>query len=366
MTLSRRRFMQAAGSGLLLQSPLARAELAAAAGAPDFAAGNSTRVAVTQGDSRRRNIYDALVSIDAEIMAGLRGKRYVMIKPNNVSTERQLASTHVDALAGILDYLEPRFHGPVVIAESSAGDTLEGFEAFHYNRLAGERRAQKVSLVDLNREGRYETLPLLDYDLHIAQVRLAARVLDYDAFTISSAMLKTHNTVVATMSVKNMVLGSPLHSAPGELGWNDKRKYHVGLRQMHYNMLVTAQKLEPNWGLAVIDGFEGMEGAGPTDGTPVESHVAIASVDFVAADRVALEVMGINPGWVGYLCYCGQAGLGQYDLDRIQIVGTPIAAVQKKYQLHPDMQQELEWMGPMNELPPRVGSLLRPEEWVRG
>lgn len=365
MTLSRRRFMQAAGSGLLLQSPLAKAKLAAAASVLP-ALSPTTKVAVTQGESRRRNIYDALVSIDAEIMAGLRGKRYVIIKPNNVSTERQLASTHVDALAGILDYLEARFHEPVVIAESSAGDTLEGFEAFHYDRLAAERKAQKVSLLDLNREGRYETIPLLDYDLHITQARLAARVLDFDAFVICSAMLKTHNTVVATLSVKNMVLGSPLHSAPGENPWNDKRKYHAGLRQTHYNMLVTAQKLEPNWGLAVIDGFEGMEGAGPTDGSAVASHVAIASTDFIAADRVGLEVMGINPGWVGYLCYCGQAGLGQYDLDRIQIVGTPLASVQKKYALSPDMQRQLEWMGPMNELPPRVGSLLTPQEWARG
>lgn len=365
MTLSRRRFMQAAGSGLLLQSPLAKAKLAAAASVLP-ALSPTTKVAVTQGESRRRNIYDALVSIDAEIMAGLRGKRYVIIKPNNVSTERQLASTHVDALAGILDYLEARFHEPVVIAESSAGDTLEGFEAFHYDRLAAERKAQKVSLLDLNREGRYETIPLLDYDLHITQARLAARVLDFDAFVICSAMLKTHNTVVATLSVKNMVLGSPLHSAPGENPWNDKRKYHAGLRQTHYNMLVTAQKLEPNWGLAVIDGFEGMEGAGPTDGSTVASHVAIASTDFIAADRVGLEVMGINPGWVGYLCYCGQAGLGQYDLDRIQIVGTPLASVQKKYALSPDMQRQLEWMGPMNELPPRVGSLLKPQEWARG
>lgn len=365
MTLSRRRFVQAAGSSLLLTSPILNAERAAHSDARPEPA-NQAEVALAHGDDRRKNIVEALTSIDSRIRAGLRGKKYVVIKPNNVSTERQLAATHVDALAGILDYLEPRFHGPVVIAESSAGDTLHGFESFHYDRLPAERRGQRVTLVDLNREGRYQTIPLIDYDLHITPVRLAARVLDPDAFVISSAMLKTHNTVVATMSVKNMVLGSPLHSVPGELPWNDKRKYHVGLRQTHYNMLVTAQKLQPNWGLAVIDGFEGMEGAGPSDGTPVQSRVAIASTDFIAADRVALELMGIDPGWVGYLCYCGQAGLGEYDLKKIQIVGTPIAAVQKKYKLSPDVQHELEWMGPMNELPPRVGSLLRPEEWACG
>ena len=58
-------------------------------------------------------------------------------------------------------------------------------------------------------------MPLINYDLHAIPVRLAARLLDPDAFVICSAMLKTHNTVVATLSVKNMALGAPLHQAPG-------------------------------------------------------------------------------------------------------------------------------------------------------
>jgi uncharacterized protein (DUF362 family) len=363
MSLSRRSFVQLAGSGILLQSQLLKGEDVSRAGLPGLemplkAPVGPSKVALVRGEDRRTNVRAALEAIDAEIRAGLRGKKSLLIKPNNVSTTNQLASTHLDALEGILDYLEPRFHGPVVIAESSAGDTLEGFEHFRYNQLASERRAQKLSLVDLNREAKFGTVEVLDADLHITPVRLAQRVLDPETFVISSAMLKTHNTVVATMSVKNMVLGSPLHSVPGEAFWSDKRKYHVGIRQTHYNMLVTAQKLQPTWGVALIDGFEGMEGNGPGNGTPVESHVAIASTDFVAADRVGLEVMGIDPAWVGYLGYCGQAGVGQFDLSRIHVVGATIASVAKKYQLHPDIQRELEWMGPLQQADPKMGSLL--------
>lgn len=315
-----------------------------------------SKVALTHGDDRRKNIHDALVAIDDQVRPNLRGKKYVVIKPNNVSTVNPLAATHADALRGILDYLEPRFEGPVVIAESSAGETLEGFENFHYPRLVSEYGARKVSLVDLNREARYETIPLIDFDLHVVPVRLAARLLDPDAFVISAAILKTHNTVVATLSVKNMVLGAPLHNAPGERPrWNDKRKYHVGLRQTHYNMLLTAQRMQPHWGVAVIDGFEGMEGNGPSSGTPVASRIAIASRDFIAADRVALETMGLNAGWVGYLQYCGQVALGQYDLSQINVTGASIAAVRKSYRLHSDIERELEWMGPMKDLPPRLG-----------
>jgi uncharacterized protein (DUF362 family) len=367
MSLSRRSFVQLAGTSFLLPSQLLKAQPATGREAPrPQAASGLSKVALIHGDDRRKNVHDALVSIDDQVKAGLRNKTSVVIKPNNVSTSNQLAATNLDALRGILDYLEPRFHGPVVIAESSAGDTLEGFENFRYNQLVSERRSQKVSLVDLNREGKYESISLVDFDLHVTPVRLAARVFDPDTFVISSAMLKTHNSVVATLSVKNMVLGSPLHSVPGELPWNDKRKYHVGIRQMHLNMLMTAQKLQPYWGLAVIDGFEGMQGDGPSNGTAVPSHVAIASTDFVAADRVGVEVMGINPDWIGYLNYCGQSGVGQYDLSKIQVVGAQIASVQKKYELHKDIQRELEWMGPLNELPPRIGSLVPPHEFVYG
>jgi len=358
VSFSRRRFVQLAGAGFMLPSRLLNAQLPSAAGLPaDRPAPGRSKVALIHGDDRRKNVYQALLKIDDQLQPGLRNKKYVVIKPNNVSTSIQLASTHYDALSGILDYLEPRFRGPVVIAESSAGNSFDGFESFKYNQLVAERKAQKLSLVDLNREGKYETIPLLDGDLHVIPTRLAARLLDPEAFVICSAMLKTHNTVVATLSVKNMVLGAPLHNAPGERYWSDKRNYHMGVRQTHYNMMVTAQKMRPFWGATVIDGFEGMEGEGPTMGTAVPSHLAIASTDFIAADRVGVEVMGINPDWMGYLDYCGKAGLGQYDLAKIDVLGAPIASVQRKYRLSRDIERELKWMGPMMEIPPKIGSL---------
>jgi uncharacterized protein (DUF362 family) len=280
----------------------------------------------------------------------------VAIKVNNVSTTNQLAATHADAIRGILDYLEPRTKMPVFIVESSAGDTMTGFENFGYTKLAAENRGRGVTLIDLNAEAQYRVIPLIDFDLHLQPVRLAARLLDPDAFIISAGIPKTHNTVVATLSVKNMVLGAPLHQAPKETPrWNDKRKYHTGIRQTHYNMLLTAQKLQPHWGVAVLDGYEGMEGNGPASGTPVVSRIAIASTDFIAADRVGVECMGINPAWPGYLNYCGQLGLGNYNMDQIYLIGEKIAAVQKKYRMHQDIERELEWMGEMKDLPPKLG-----------
>ena len=62
---------------------------------------------------------------------------------------------------------------------------------------------------------------------------------------------------------------------------------------MNYNIAITAKHLRPCWGVAVIDGFEGMEGNGPVGGDPVVMQIALAGPDYLAVDRVAMETMGI-------------------------------------------------------------------------
>lgn len=351
--ISRRYFVDTAiGAGLAARAAAQEKQVLEQVAPNDLKA----TVSIAHGDERRRIVGESLAAIDEQIRPVLKRKKYVIIKPNMVSTENQLAATHAGALHGILDYLEPRFKGPIIIAEASAGDTLNGFENFKYQQVVNEHRRRKVSLLDLNRDGRYQTIPLIDYDWHVTPVRLAAHLLDPDAYVICAAVLKTHNVTVATMSVKNMTLGAPLRSVPKQgPAWNDKRKYHNGVRGTHYNMFLTAQKMKPFWGATVIDGFEGMEGNGPASGTPVASHIAIASTDYVAADRVGVECMGINPDWLGYLQYCSQCGIGQYDLAKISVRGAKIADVKKTYRLHRDIERELQWMGPMEDLPPKLG-----------
>ena len=113
---------------------------------------------------------------------------------------------------------------------------------------------------------------------------------------------------------------------------------------MNYNMAITAKKLSTNWGAALIDGFEGMEGNGPSSGTPVPMHIALASPDYIAADRVALETMGIPPHAVGYLQYAGQIGVGQFDLAKIDIRGEKPESVRRVFKLHDMVQQQLNWL----------------------
>jgi uncharacterized protein (DUF362 family) len=98
--------------------------------------------------------------------------------------------------------------------------------------------------------------------------------------------------------------------------------------------------------LSVIDGFEGMEGNGPNAGTPVDHRVCVASTDWLAADRVGIELMGINFANVGYLNYCTQAGYGNSDLNKIEIIGESISNHIKSYKLSDNIEKQLIWMNP--------------------
>jgi uncharacterized protein (DUF362 family) len=113
---------------------------------------------------------------------------------------------------------------------------------------------------------------------------------------------------------------------------------------MNYNVAMIAKKLSAHWGAAVIDGFEGMEGNGPSNGTVVPVHVAMASPDLMAADRVGLEVMGVPHHAVGYLQYAAQLGTGQFDLDKIDIRGEKPETVKRTFKLHDQVQQQLDWL----------------------
>ncbi len=230
------------------------------------------KVAIIKGENRRKNVFDALVAIDDQILPGLKTRKYVLIKPNGSDPSRALISTQADTVHGIMDYLAPRFKGQVVVAECCGTAAKTATSQFGWDKIFAEHKAFNMQFDVPNEDAnRYELLYGIDYDMHPVPIRMGARFVDPDAFVISSAVLKTHNMVVATMTIKNMVLGAAMTPPPGvkaTWGDSDKRKFHVGIRAGNYNMYLGAQMMKPNWGVGLIDGFEGMEGNGPGFGHP--------------------------------------------------------------------------------------------------
>lgn len=313
----------------------------------------TSRVALTTGDNRADMTFRALQPFSKEIAKAI-GKRRVVLKPNNVNINVQLASTHVDTLEGVLEFLKSiNKLDNVIIAESAAnGPSLDGFKNFGYFRLVSK---YPVKLVDLDQEP-FDTVHVFDEkDFKPHAVRMSHILLDPDSYIVSVARMKTHDRVFATLSLKNIVFGAPIKdlgftfSSSRKKGSNsDKSIVHgSGFRGINYNLYAMSKQLHPH--LAVIDGFQGMEGNGPNDGTPVDHRVCIASTDWLSADRVAIELMGIDFSTVGYLNFCSQTGSGTGNLSKIEIIGESIDKHKKSYKLSDNFKDQLIWMNPVSQ-----------------
>ena len=288
-----------------------------------------SRVSLVKGNDRRDIVFGALKNIEDEVLASIGNKR-ILIKPNFVNVNRELCATHVDAVRGILDFLKPHCKQQIIVGESTASQegTFEGYKNYGYLPLEKE---YGVKLVDLNGES-WQWRYVIAKGNRPVPVRIISAFLDPDVYVISAAKMKTHDRVLTTLSLKNVLIGALLN----DYKKNDKWATHTDNAftrdtLLHYNMFHLAQEIYPD--LGVIDGFVAMEGDGPVGGTPVEAKVALSSTDPLAMDILTTKLMGFDPSQVMYLTALTEAGMGQGDISKIQVLGTP--AEQCQYHFKP-------------------------------
>ncbi|MFN2218094.1 MAG: DUF362 domain-containing protein [Anaerolineae bacterium] len=337
-----------------------------------------SQVALIHGSDRYDNIKQALSQIEQDL--DLSDKQRVLIKPNFVVTHQPLAATHVDAVRAVLDFVRARYDGPITIAEGpSVQPAGQCFAQLGYESLV---ESHGVTLADLNQD---EPVPVDVYDWRLRPLRLhlARSVVESD-FRISVGPPKTHDVVIVTLSLKNMIMGSLIsrftHAQPSNNGsvlsigaiskvvwrmvprwirhlppaeWitframsslepSDKMKMHQSYPVINLNLALIAPCVVPH--LSVIDGFEAMEGNGPSEGDRVPWKVALASTDALAADVIAATLMGFDPDGVGYLHYCKLIGLGAGDLDQIQIAGNAtMDDCARRFRPHDTVHRQRRW-----------------------
>ena len=310
----------------------------------------ASRVALTTGTDRAAMTFEGLKPFAAELKRAI-GARRVVIKPNNVAIDTPLCATHADTLEGLLEFLKSigKLDGAVIAESAANGATLDGFVNYHYTRFPGK---YGVKLVDLDQD-EIELIHVFDEkDFQPHPMRTCRTLLDPNAFIISATRFKTHDRVIATLSLKNIVVGAPIKDTGSPRGSgraggkSDKPLVHGGgFRGINYNLFALAPRLHPH--LSVLDGVEGMQGNGPVGGSPVDHRVCVVSPDWLAADRVAVELMGIDFAKVGYLNFCAQAKMGEADLTKLEILGPALAEHIKSYKMHDSFEQQLIWMKPV-------------------
>jgi len=339
--LNRRDILKGVGIGTLGLAlggkALAPAVIRAATGSPLVPKGQLfkkpaplAKVSLIKGNDCREIVYQALKNIEDQVLPAI-GNKKILIKPNFVSTKRQLAATSVEAIRGILDFLTPHYKKQIIIGESTASraGTFEGFNNFGYLSL---QRQYHVKLLDLNKES-YQYRYVFGKGHCPVPIRIISTFLDPDLYIISAAKMKTHDRAVTTLSLKNVLLGAPLNDYQTNDKWLTHTEYNFSRQAvLHYNMFHLAQEIYPD--LGVIDGFEAMEGNGPVGGTAVEAKVALASTDPLALDILTTKIMGFDPTKIMYLTAMAEAGMGQGNLDKIKVLGTPLEQCQYHFKPH--------------------------------
>ncbi|PKM69536.1 MAG: FeS-binding protein [Firmicutes bacterium HGW-Firmicutes-19] len=144
-------------------------------------------------------------------------------------------------------------------------------------------------------------------------------VLDADV-VINLPKMKVHLAGTVTLGLKN---------------WNGIiPNYHPDAQQQGAHRIELGQKMADLYkvrkaDLTIYDAIIGMEGQGPHAGTPIEMNLILAAQDTVAGDSVASAIMGFEPMEIPAVRCAGTEGLGELDLNKIEVVGESIASVKK-------------------------------------
>ncbi|MDA1279756.1 MAG: DUF362 domain-containing protein [Chloroflexi bacterium] len=282
------------------------------------------KVSIVSSANRAEGVAESLRLIDDEVVIP---DRPVMVKPNFVTTSNQLAATHVDSTRATLEYLSGKGVREFIVAVGPAvGTPKSGFRNYGYLALTSDF---DIEFLDLNTDDRVP-VPAFDDQLNPQTLFMSKRL--SESYVVSVCPMKTHNNVVVTLGLKNVLVGTLS-------GREQKVKIHKGSKAINLTLAKMAQHVEPD--LTVIDGVIGMQGNGPIDGFEMPSNVVIASHHGIAADVVGLQVMGYQLAQVGYLRYAME--LRNLTLDDIRTVGREIDDVRVSYKDHDQIEEQLTW-----------------------
>jgi hypothetical protein len=109
----------------------------------------------------------------------------------------------------------------------------------------------------------------------------------------------------------------------------DKKRFHE--LELNAALVGLARIAAPRVAVTILDATTAVEGMGPSAGTEVEMGLIAASRDLIAVDSVGCFLAGIEPGEVRIIRDCARAGLGEMDLDRIEVVGEDPAVHRRRF-----------------------------------
>jgi uncharacterized protein (DUF362 family)/Pyruvate/2-oxoacid:ferredoxin oxidoreductase delta subunit len=237
----------------------------------------------------------------------IRGKS-VLIKPNvlRISEAGEGIVTHPAVLRAVVDKVETLGPTAIVVGDNPG--------LFNYG--ANEESFQKTGLMEAAK-GYYQNIGDESFQVpfnpdFMPTVSLSRLVREADII-ISLPKFKTHGLTVMTGAIKNSY---------GFLPGAQKAMLHkaAGTPERFHEVIVEVFRLRvPDFFL--MDAIVGMEGNGPASPDLRDIGLILASDNAVALDAVMATMMGCAPEKLLFLRHARDAGLGDYDLSRIEIMG---------------------------------------------
>ena len=168
-----------------------------------------------------------------------------------------------------------------------------------------------------------ESGAILNYDTDVVKASSSAGIRVMSAELLRPAIeadviinlpkLKTHGLTTLSCAVKNMF---------GLIPGMTKIEYHMrspDLLDFSAMLVDIAEMASPE--LTIVDAITGMQGEGPSGGTPKDMHLILASTNMHAIDYIAASLMGITPQDVPTISQAQKHGLSPASFDQIETIG---------------------------------------------
>jgi uncharacterized protein (DUF362 family)/ferredoxin len=262
-------------------------------------------------ESAVRRAIDLLGGIGAFVQPGQR----VLLKVNLLrpAAPDSACTTHPTVVAAVAKLVREA-GGRAVIADSSGGPYSVPLLRVYY-RKCGLTWAAEVSGAELNEDvGSVQ----VSYPEGIALRRLdLIALLQQVDVVINLPKLKTHNLSGLTLAVKNLFGVVP---GPIKVGYHSKlqpqRRFFEGLVDIYTYVRPV---------LNLMDAVVGMEGNGPSGGTPRQIGAILASADALALDVACADLVGFDPLAVKTTAAAAAHGLTSGRLEDVILVGDALA-----------------------------------------
>ena len=237
----------------------------------------------------------------------IRNKK-VLIKPNvlRASEAKEGIVTHPAVLRAVVEKVETLKPASLMVGDNPGlfgyGDNEECFRTTGLMEAAG-RYYRNIGNESVKKDFNPGFMPA---------VSVSTAVMEADV-VISLPKFKTHGLTVITGAIKNSY---------GLLPGAQKAKLHkaAGNAERFHELIVDVFKIRvPD--LFIVDAVVGMEGNGPASPDLREIGLILASDNGVAVDAVIATMMGCDPARLHFLQKAKAAGLGDYELSKIDIVG---------------------------------------------